>query len=238
MRDVFTDVVNGKRAKRSEVLQAFDLGDLDAVRQWLCSAFAVGDCRWSGTESDPEQGRVSAERGRARAGAGVDVPRCKQPADADCKIVTLCACLHHRGAEVCRRQHRPPPYLRCCRACPARGAFRCASSQDRQATGAGGNQSFRAVLPHRPRKNARARRAVRISKMPPSAVPTPLSLPSHSPPPFTFCSVWRSLTASKATKRAATTRASSKAYANPKISAAWTPRCSMHITLPSCRLPL
>ncbi len=32
VHDVFVDVVNGKRAKRNEVLQAFELGDLDAVR--------------------------------------------------------------------------------------------------------------------------------------------------------------------------------------------------------------
>jgi hypothetical protein len=31
VRDVFTDVINGKRAKRSDLLQAFELGDIDAV---------------------------------------------------------------------------------------------------------------------------------------------------------------------------------------------------------------
>ena len=31
VRDVFADVVNGKRAKRNEVLQAFETDDLDVV---------------------------------------------------------------------------------------------------------------------------------------------------------------------------------------------------------------
>ena len=31
VQDVFLDVVNGKRAKRNEVLQAFDCTDLDSV---------------------------------------------------------------------------------------------------------------------------------------------------------------------------------------------------------------
>jgi ribosome maturation protein Sdo1 len=41
VRDVFADVVNGKRAKRNEVLQAFETDDLDVV-SFFCVSHRVG----------------------------------------------------------------------------------------------------------------------------------------------------------------------------------------------------
>ncbi len=71
---MFADVVNGKRAKRNEVLIAFDTDDLDVVCQFFADALLPSNSPPAGSESYTQQGRVSAERGRARAGARGHVP--------------------------------------------------------------------------------------------------------------------------------------------------------------------
>jgi ribosome maturation protein SDO1 len=113
VRDVFTDVVNGKRAKRSEVLQAFDLGDLDAVKRWLFAVFCwfvmlsfqvlkvmLSKGEFQLNEDEREQELESMFR---------DVSSLLFPTASN---VTLCACLHHRCAEVRGFKHRPSPHFR------------------------------------------------------------------------------------------------------------------------------
>ncbi len=103
---MFTDVVNGKRAKRSEALQAFELGDLDAVRQLTlartpgclsrcCNRFQVlkvilskGEFQLNEDEREHELDAMFRD---------VHDPPCPPPATRHVALhnVTKCAGLHH-----------------------------------------------------------------------------------------------------------------------------------------------